>query len=508
MGLFDRLAAVASSAAAARRGVELVEKGDRAAGFHLLAKAAARGNRDAMFQVGKSYLEGRGVPQSRGDAATWLERAGEAGHIEAQALLAALLLHGTAGADAAPDAALFASRSPIGASGPNYAAASVWAKRAAEAGSGDAQALMGYVLTTGPEEMRDLAAAEQWYRRSAAAGCPQGSLGLALALLRTEQPEQQKQAAVEMAHAAQAELPTALYLLGVMNEFGVGLPPNKEAAVPLYRRAAEKNVRSGMARLGLALLQGDGVEQNKLEGESWLRRAAIAGDAEAAAMVGDLYSKGGELPPNYAEAAIWFERAADAGHSHAARALGMLYLTGAGVARDPEEAARWFRKSAEEGNQASLADLANLVLSGVGVQEDLTRTREWFERAAGSGDLVAAFNFGVCLAEGVGVERDDRKAALWLRRAAEGVVNAQVLVRSHARRGARPRTRPGGGARLDRPRRPGRHGGCTGRARRDAGERPRRPARARGGAHLVREGGGAEPCRRHFRHRRPLWRRA
>ena len=50
--------------------------------------------------------------------------------------------------------------------------------------AGRGQALLGYLLTSGPAEMRDLDAADAWYEKSAAAGCPQGHLGVALAQLR------------------------------------------------------------------------------------------------------------------------------------------------------------------------------------------------------------------------------------------------------------------------------------------------------------------------------------
>ena len=138
-----------------------------------------------------------------------------------------------------------------------------------------------------------------------------------------------------MRRAADAGLPTALYLLGMMTERGLGMTADPGAAVDLFRQGALKGNRPSQARWGMALMRGQGVSANPIEGESWLRRAALAGDPEAAAVVGDLYAKGGQLPPNYAEAAIWFRRAAESGHRGAARALGLLYLTGAGVARDP-----------------------------------------------------------------------------------------------------------------------------------------------------------------------------
>ena len=152
--------------------------------------------------------------------------------------------------------------------------------------------------------------------------------------------------------AAQAMLPTAVYLLGVLAEQGVGLARDPAAALELYRNAAELGVRSAQTRWGLALIEGQLVKRDLLNGETWLRRAALAGDAEAAVLVADLNINNGELPPNYTQAASWYRRAAEAGHKAAARALGSLYLNGDGVAADPEEAARWLRISALAGDAA------------------------------------------------------------------------------------------------------------------------------------------------------------
>ena len=423
--LLERVQAVVSPVAKLRRAARLAEAGQVAEAFALLSPLAERGVPQAQLRVGRAYLDGQGVPPSRIDAARWFERAASAGLVEAQSLLAALHLTGVAPSSGNQ---LFAPAQAVaGAEGtPDFEAAAHWARRAAEAGGGDAKALLAYIHASGPDAMRDQARSDALYEESAVGGSPQGALGHGLVLLRRASDEAGKtEAGRWIAKAAQANLPLALYLLGVMLDNGIGMQRDPAAAAQLYRQAGERGVRQGQARWGLALLEGRGVARDLVAGESWLRRAALAGDVEAAALVGDLYAKGGELPPNYAEAAIWFSRAAEGGHKAAARALAMLHLTGAGVARDPDEAARWFRRAAEQGDQLAQADLANLVLGGAGEPEDRMRTRAWFEAAAKAGDLVAAFNFGVCLAEGVGVERDERQAALWLRRAAERVVNAQ-----------------------------------------------------------------------------------
>ena len=439
---FDRVQALVSPEAALRRATALAADGQHGKAFALYARAARTGLAEAEYKVGRSYLEAAGVPRSRVEGIRWLERAADptsgptsgGGHVEAQSLLAALYLHGLGGpgdpgaAASGADRGLFAGNET---QAPDFLIAARWARMAAQAGSADGQAVLAYILTAGPEPMRDLAQAHDWYKRSADAGCPQGALGFALSLARDAPDDKvggeptHRLVAEYLGRAAEAGLPTALYLLGVLHERGAGVKCDPAAAAQLYRRAAEKANRSGQARWGLALMQGIGVDANPTEGESWLRRAALAGDPEAAALVGDLYAKGGALPPNYAEAAIWMRRAAEAGHSGAARTLGLLHLTGAGVAPAPEEAARWFRVAGEAGDKHAQADLANLVLKGVGGTEDLVRTRQWFEQAAAGGDLVAAFNYGVCLAQGVGVPKDEKQAAIWLRRAAERVVNAQ-----------------------------------------------------------------------------------
>jgi uncharacterized protein len=428
----DRVIGRLSASAALRRAIRLNKQSQTTRAFALFARAAGAGIAEAEYRVGRCYLEGSSVPVSLTESVRWLTRAAAQDHVEAQWLLAALHVHGV-GAEADPRALagetastnLFSAKQALD---PDFVAAEKWARRAAERGSADGQAVLAYILTSGPESMRNLEEAHAWYQRAAEAGCPQGALGYAQSLARSVKDEEGRRRVVEnLRCAAQAGLAPATHLLGVMTEHGCGTERDPAAAAEFYRQAAAKDNRSGQANWGRVLTVGLGVEPNPAEGESWLRRAGLAGDPDAAALVGDLYAKGGSLPPNYAEAAIWFRRAAEAGHKTAARALGLLYLTGAGVARDPKEAANWLRIAVDAGDSQARVDLANLLLRGFGDGrvEDLINARHWLEQAASAGNLVAAFNYGLCLAEGAGVERDERQAVRYLRRAADGVANAQ-----------------------------------------------------------------------------------
>jgi uncharacterized protein len=425
MSLKQRLAARFSRSARLQYGVSLMESGDAKQGFALLSDVAAAGDPEAQYRVGRAYLDGTGVPPSLEEGARWLRLAAEAGRVDARFTLATLYTIGLPEGMEEGALSLSAKDAPPKRV-PDFDKALHWARLAADAGSPDAQALLGYILTVGPEHLRDSTQARSWYEKSATAGCSQGHLGLGLTFLNEARDDAGLQRAAEqLRFATRGNLGTALYLLGVLNEQGRGMPRDLAAAADYYRRGAERGVPAAQSRYGYMLLEGRGVGRDISRAETWLRRAALSGETEAAALLGDVYARGGDLPPNYLEASNWYRFAADRGHGPAARALGLLYLTGAGVHRDPAEAARWFRISTEAGDQAGMADLGNLVLTGVGTDEERRTLSARFERAANDGDLVGAFNFGVCLAEGVGTVRDERQAAQWMHRAADGVVNAQ-----------------------------------------------------------------------------------
>src|ERR1700737_3655154 len=196
LGLLDRAVGRLSPAAALRRAIALTDRGQVARAFRLFARAARAGTAEAEYRVGRSYLEGSVVPVSRADGARWLERAAIQGHVEAQWLLAALYAPGVGtpanrqqiqGERAAPS--LFSAGE---APEPDFVAAEKWARRAAEHGSADGQAVLANILTCGPESMRNPEEAHRWYARSAQAGCPQGALGYALSLARLVKCEEDK----------------------------------------------------------------------------------------------------------------------------------------------------------------------------------------------------------------------------------------------------------------------------------------------------------------------------
>lgn len=400
------------------------------ASFLLLKRAVNKSVPAAWYQVGRAYLLGRGVPASLSTALRWLARAAEANDVNAQTLLASLALAGTCDTT---HMGLFEATSAVSDPDQNCRVALHWAERAAAQGSAEADAIVGYVLTGGPEDLRDRTRGEHCYQSSAAAGSAQGQLGWALILLGRNTVESTREASDLLENGAAATLPTGRYIRGAIGESGAIGTQDFAVAAEHYRVAALAGHRSAQLRYGIALLTGRGVGVDLFEGESWLRRAALAGEPAAAALVGELYVAEGELPPNYVEAAMWLRRAAEAGHAGAAKTLGRLLLGGTGLAPDLREAAGWLRLAIASGYIEARNDLAQLALTGQVPEADQQTTCRWFQEQAAAGDPAAAFNLGLCLAEGVGAPRDDARALALFERAAVTIAEAQYWCgRMHA----------------------------------------------------------------------------
>ena len=94
MAVVDRMVAPFSAQARLRVGLRLLERGKPGKGLRHLARAARRDCVEAQYRVGRCYLEGQAVPQSRTEAMRWLEQAARRGHAQSQLLVAALYAQG------------------------------------------------------------------------------------------------------------------------------------------------------------------------------------------------------------------------------------------------------------------------------------------------------------------------------------------------------------------------------------------------------------------------------
>ena len=97
------------------------------------------------------------------------------------------------------------------------------------------------------------------------------------------------------------------------------------------REAAEQGDAEAQFNLGIVYDFGRGVPEDKLEAVKWYQKAAEQEHADAQVLLSRLYYLGQRVPKNYEEAFEWARRAAEQGNADAQQVIGDMYRKGEGV---------------------------------------------------------------------------------------------------------------------------------------------------------------------------------
>ena len=139
--------AVSAKQPSIKAGIEAWQSGDYKSAVSNWRPLAEKGDPDAAFNLGQAYRLGRGVDVNLAAAQTWLERAAEKNHLDAQTTLGLLLFQNG-----------------------NRAGGLRWLKSAAERGDPRALLVYGTALYNGDGVARDPVTAYAYVSRSAAQG--------------------------------------------------------------------------------------------------------------------------------------------------------------------------------------------------------------------------------------------------------------------------------------------------------------------------------------------------
>lgn len=206
--------------------------------------------------------------------------------------------------------------------------------------------------------------------------------------------------------------PAAMTLVGVLNEGGLGVPQNLEAAAEWYRLAADAGDRPAMVALALMRLDGRGVERDRKIAADLFRRAAEAGDATAQYNLGLLHLEGAVVSRDRAEAERLFRLGAEAGNADAQYALSTMLRDNRGD-RDPEEATKWLAAASAQDHPDAKVEYAIALFNGTGTEPDEQRAALLFRDAAEEGSVIAQNRLARLYSAGRGVERELVRAAAW-----------------------------------------------------------------------------------------------
>jgi hypothetical protein len=151
------------------------------------------------------------------------------------------------------------------------------------------------------------------------------------------------EAAAALTPLAEAGIPVARYLLGVMYLNLMVEPPQEGAALLLLQGAAESGHLPAQTELARMYRNGDGVEQDFAKMMVWYQRAADQGDVGAQLFVADGYGYGYGVEADLVEAYKWYEIAIQYWGSLAVRARDVLAekMTDEQIAEAVRRAGAW-----------------------------------------------------------------------------------------------------------------------------------------------------------------------
>jgi len=109
----------------------------------------------------------------------------------------------------------------------------------------------------------------------------------------------------------------AQYNLGILYEYGNGVPKDYAEAVKWYRLSAEQSYAISQYSLGLMYSNGYGVLKDKAEAVKWWRLSAEQGYVYAQGMLGIMYELGEGVLKDDITAHMWYNIASGNGHKSA-----------------------------------------------------------------------------------------------------------------------------------------------------------------------------------------------
>ena len=295
-----------------------------------IQKAVAGGHSPAQYYLGYLHRHGYGVAKGFDAAAPLYWAAAEGGYAPAQRLI---------GHEYVTGGFLITGGKTWGY--PSYEDAAHWLHRAAEQGHIQAAADLGDLhnkqkLTRDYDQLEealrryrtefpdDPAQAARWYRQAAEKGhvMAQNELGFMYASGR----------GVERSYEQ------AMFWYGkAADQIDV---TETVDPYPLFEASPVKGWASEAAEnLGMLYLAGRGVPKNEEMGAQWIRMAATkSANVSAQAQLGYLYLDGRGLPEDPESGYRWIKQASDNYYEHATLDLALLEATGYGTARNPSVA--------------------------------------------------------------------------------------------------------------------------------------------------------------------------
>lgn len=205
---------------------------------------------------------------------------------------------------------------------------------------------------------------------------------------------------------------SAMTLLGILSEQGIGTPRDLSKAVGWYRSGHENGDVNSTFAYAMALIKGEGITKDQAQGTALLRTAIDQGHPYAAYNLAFILMQSGE-PDDQTRAAVMMRRAANHEIPEAQYALAIILKEGKGVPVQAVEAAQLMERAALNGDVQAQTEWAIMLFNGEGIPKDEAKAARFFRRAAWKGNAIAQNRLARLLMTGRGIPHNMIDAAAW-----------------------------------------------------------------------------------------------
>lgn len=250
-----------------------------------------------------------------------------------------------------------------------------------------------------------------------------------LGLYYEDQGENPAQAFHYLQKAAdEAEIPFALFRLGLYYYQGFGTDENIDQAKKYFQLAVDHHYDAAYLRLGNIELWEEASDSNEANAFPYFAKAAEHEHYNEG--LGLCYKYGIGVEKDASKAFEAFTKGTAANNITSAYYLGLCYLEGEGTTQNDASAFEHFQNIAEQYVQAKY-QLAKLYLTGKGTHQNIDLGIQHLTQAAEADYTQAQFDLGNAYLTGNGVEENDELALQWYTKAADkGHAEALRIVRS------------------------------------------------------------------------------
>lgn len=427
-------ARTAALQAEAQASLALQKKAERATEEQKTRQAQAESAySQAMTMLGKPDATAKTIE-------SLLRLAAEAGHARAQHELGLQLQGAGQGASASKEAVR-------------------WFGESARQGHAPAMVSLGLAYRDARGTERDLAQAELWLKRAAAAKISLASFELSRLQQAAGRSEEGRR---NLGEAAEAGHPGAQYELA--RTFLTKTPlPDIAAARKWLRAAAEQGFVPALRELGFAYLIPSEGTVDVLEAIRWLQAADAKGDRAATQKLAQIFADEKTIPQDRAQAFRWHLARAGAGNAVSLTIVGVAYRDGLDVPVDLKKAFDYLNKGVAADDMNAQYNLGVMFAKGLAPSHSPGNAFSLKEKAARKGhlqamaDIAKFYLFGLeqgnasagsfgkhADQEGFGKPAGEAKGLEWLRKAAEGghVASMYELGQRHLRKFEKDKAEP------------------------------------------------------------------